>query len=579
MIKSSFPFVKRSSIPTLLELRVVLRGLVAWEKIAFLIATGAIVIGTLGFWIQLQKRFAVMIPAPGGSFVEGITGTPHLANPLLASTEADRDLTNLLYAGLMKSDGTGGLETNLAQNYTISEDGLVYEFTLRGGLTWHDGEPITADDVAFTIQAAKNPAIKSPLRANWEGVDIEVVNDHQIRFVLKRPYSPFLENMTVGILPRHIWKNATSDQFSLSEYNRKVIGAGPYEVDAIERNAAGIITAYELGAFEHYALGKPLIRKITLRFYNSEAEALSALRGGAIDALSSLSADKTAELQNFGDRLRLLSLPRIFGVFFNQNKSAALQDRAVRLALVQSIDKKEIIETALGGFGIAIDDPIPPEILHRGSPTDRFDLLNASSTLAKAGWKLNPTTGIREKAEGKKPAIPLAFTISTANTPELAAAAEIVRNQWRAIGANVEVRTFEIGDLNQNIIRPREYEALLFGEVVGRDPDPFAFWHSSQRNDPGLNIALYTNKTTDKLVEEARTTHDAVLRREKYAAFLDEVRKDAPAAFLYSPSYVYVAAPGLRGFDTRLITVPAERFANVHAWHLYTTRVWKIFLK
>ncbi|MBI1957412.1 MAG: hypothetical protein HYS44_03080 [Candidatus Niyogibacteria bacterium] len=579
MIKSFSPFAKHSYIPTPLELRVVLRGLVTWEKIVVLAATAAVVIGILGAWIELQKRFAVMVPAPGGSFAEGIVGTPHLANPLLASTDADRDLTELLYAGLMKSDGKGGLETALASNYTISEDGLMYEFTLREGLEWHDGKPITANDIAFTIQAAKNPAIKSPLRANWEGVDVEVVNDRQVRFLLKRPYSPFLENTTIGVLPRHIWKDVTPEQFSLSEYNRTAVGAGPYRVDTIERNAAGVITAYAVRAFESYALGKPLIRAITLRFYNSETEALSALTAGDIDALSSLSAEKTAGLRNFADRLRVLSLPRVFGVFFNQNKSAALQDRAVRLALVQATDKKSVIKGALGGFGIAVGDPIPPEILHRGSPTDPFDLDAASSTLAKAGWKLNAETGVREKTSGKKSVIPLAFTISTADTPELASAAGIVKNQWRALGADVTVKTFEIGDLNQNVIRPREYEALLFGEVVGRDPDPFAFWHSSQRNDPGLNIALYTNKTTDKLVEEARTAHDAVLRREKYAAFLDEVRRDAPAAFLYSPSYLYVAAPGLQGFDTRLITVPAERFANVHAWHLYSARVWKIFLK
>ena len=150
MIQSFSSFARKFGCPTFLELRVVLRGLVTWEKIVLLVAASAFIVGSLGVWIELQKRFTVNVPAPGGSFTEGIIGTPHLANPLLASTEADRDLANLLYAGLMKSDGAGGLETNLAQNYTISEDGLIYEFMLREGLAWHDGEPITADDVAFS---------------------------------------------------------------------------------------------------------------------------------------------------------------------------------------------------------------------------------------------------------------------------------------------------------------------------------------------------------------------------------------------------------------------------------------------
>ena len=149
---------------------------------------------------------------------------------------------------------------------------------------------------------------------------------------------------------------------------------------------------------------------------------------------------------------------------------------------------------------------------------------------------------------------------------------------WGKIGANVSVKVFEIGDLEQNAIRPRKYESLLFGEIMGRDPDPFAFWHSSQRNDPGLNVALYANIAADKLLEDARTTFDAEEREEKYIEFQNEVEKDIPAVFIYSPHFIYLVPDWAKGIEETSITVPSDRFSQVYNWHINTKRVWKAFL-
>lgn len=577
----------RFNFPSVLEIRVILRSFVLWEKVTLLIVSGVIMVGVFGVWFELQERFAVTIASAGGSFREGIVGTPHLANPILASTEADRDLVQLLYAGLMKSDGHGKLEKNLARNLEISEDGLSYTFTLKDGLIWHDGEPLTSEDIAFTIQAAKNPAIKSPLRANWEGVETEVVNEKTIRFWLKKPYAPFLENTTLGILPKHIWKNATTEQFSLSEFNRRVIGSGPYKIKEIRRSSAGIITSYVLKAFNNYASGKPLIPKIELKFYNSENELLTAFEKGDVNAVSFISANNIPKIDFSEEKLKTLTLPRIFGVFFNQNRSEILQDKDVRKALNQAVNKADLVETVLSGYGIPLNSAVPPNIIEYDTlfKPEHFSLSDAADTLDAAGWKLNLESGIREKknlsaqAGRKEPAIELGFSIATADTPELVMVAELLRSIWQTLGVKVSIKIFEIGDLNQNIIRPREYEALLFGEIIGRDPDPFAFWHSSQRNDPGLNIALYANKNVDRLLEEARTITNAQERNDKYVEFLQEIEKDVPAVFLYSPYYLYIAPSTLKGFNTSIITIPAERFANIHQWHLYTQRVWKIFIQ
>ena len=538
-----------------------------------------VAVGLLGMWTELQKKFALVVPVEGGLIREGVIGTPHLVNPVLASTDADRDLVALIYSGLMKPDGKGGLEKDLAESYSVSEDGLAYTFTLKENLSWHDDEKLTSQDIAFTIQAVRVPAVKSPARANWEGVEIEIVDQRTIKFLLKRPYAPFLENAALGILPKHIWNTATPEQFSLSEFNREPVGAGPYRIDKIRRNSAGIITMYELKSFKDYALGRPLIPKIEILFYNSASDIVSAFERGDIDAVSSVSAENEKRLRLGGATIKKLVLPRVFGVFFNQNKSEVLRDQAVRKSLNLATDRKTLVREVLGGYGVALKGPIPRIILDPEENADevRFSLEEARAELEKAGWKTNGD-GLRQKKKSAKENLTLALTIATANTPELVKSALMLKSMWQELGAKVELKFFEIGDLNQNVIRPREYESLLFGQIIGRDPDPFPFWHSYQRNDPGLNIALYANKTADGLIEEARAENDAEKRKDKYADFQKEVEKDLPAIFLYSPYYLYVADPDLKGFDTEMITIPAERFANVHKWHLYTSRVWKIFV-
>ena len=163
--------------------------------------------------------------------------------------------------------------------------------------------------------------------------------------------------------------------------------------------------------------------------------------------------------------------------------------------------------------------------------------------------------------------------------PELREGAELLKAMWRRIGIETQVQIFGAGDLNQNVIRPRKFDALLFGEIIGRDFDLFAFWHSSQRNDPGLNIAMYTNSSVDKFLEEARRTTNPDKRGENYEKALAVIRNDAPAVFLYSPEFIYVLPQKVRGFARGRTTVPSERFLDVRHWYIETEKVWNSFNK
>ena len=574
-MKERFSLFKQRAEPLFLKIRFIVRALKTKEKVAFAIFILLFFTGIIGLLGIVNDLIAVEVPIDGGVLYEGIIGFPRFINPLIAASEADRDLTELIYAGLLKSDGQGGLKPELAEKYEISEDNLTYTFFLKENLRWSDGQPITAQDIAFTVKLVQDPSLKSPKRANWEGVETEIISPLAVKFILKKPYAPFLENTALEILPSHLWDSLNSEQISLSQFNVEPIGSGPYRVKKISRNSSGIINSYALESFEDYTLKKPYLKKIIFKFYNSEADLLAAYKNRIIDSLGAISPQKISALLGKESRLKKMALPRVFGVFFNQNKNKALAEETVRKALKLAVDKRKIIDEALAGYGLAIDHPIPPNTLGFIEENDSGpDPEQAKILLEKAGWKLNKESGTMEK-KVKKETIPLILSLSTSMAPELMKTAELLKTMWENVGIKTNVKIFEIGDFEKNIIRPRDYDAILFGEITGFDPDPFAFWHSSQRNDPGLNIALYTSIAADNLLEKARSITDQAERAEKYLAFQKEVQKDIPAIFLYSPHYLYIIPERLKGMDTSHLTVPSNRFAQVNEWYIDTKKVWK----
>ena len=570
----------RLNLPSSQEIAYVLKHLPRKEKIIFLVLAAVCAGSVLLFFWQANNKISVTMPDTGGTLTEGIVGTPRFINPLLAISDADKDMAALIYSGLMRPDNKGGLEMDMAEKYEISNDGLEYTFTLKPNLVWQDGKPITSDDIIFTIQQAKDPMLKSNRRAGWEGVISEKIDDRTIKFILEKPYTPFLENTTMGILPSRLWKEASSEMMSFSDLNTNPVGSGPYQISGISRDSSGIISSITLTANKKFALGRPNIDKITAKFYPSEEKLMTAYKNRDIDGISSVTPQSLEEIKRSGSYIKIFSLPRIFGVFFNKNNAKIFAQKEVREALEMATDKQKIIGEALKGFGTRLDYPIPPGTLGAlPGKNSSASVDGAKKLLEKNGWKMSGD-GMYEKKISRNETYRLSFSISTSNVPELKNAAELIKSMWEKIGVRVEVRIFEIGDLNQNIIRPRKYDALLFGEVVGRDPDPFVFWHSSQRNDPGLNIAMYTNITADKLLEKARAVSDEEKRKEIYGQFQEEVEKDTPVVFLYSPYFIYIVPDSLRGMENLAsITVPSERFSQVYKWYLDTKKVWKIFVK
>lgn len=554
------------------------------EKIFFYFILAIFIVSGFTLLNRVNILTSKQVPASGGYLKEGIIGSPRFVNPVLAVSDVDRDLTSLIYSGLMKSSSNNSIIPDLAQKYNISSDGLVYTFTLKDNIYFQDGVKITTDDVEFTINKTQDSAIKSPKRPSFYDVKVEKINDKEIRFTLKKPYSPFLENLTIGILPKHLWDNLNSEQFPLSQYNVEPIGSGPYKVNKMEtlkKNMLLIPTYYELSAFDNYSTGKAYINTLIINFYKDEKSLIDAYNNKDIESMNSISPEEIDGLNmQKNSTINTSPLPRVFAVFFNQSQNDVLGYKEVRQALNMSVDRQGIVNDVLLGYGKPLFGPIPDGLINdtNNNNNANSDIDGAITLLTKNGWSISSSTGIMTKKINKTKTVELSLTISTLNSPDLVKTAELVKNTWEKIGAKVDIQQFDFGDLQQNVIRPRKFDALLYGEVIGRDMDFFAFWHSSQRNDPGLNIAMYANVKVDKLLEDARKTLDTSARIEKYIEFRDTIENDIPAVFLYTPDFIYITPDKIKNFSLQTVTLPFERFLNINNWYIETNNVWKIFL-
>jgi peptide/nickel transport system substrate-binding protein len=549
------------------------------ERVAFYVLVGVFVLSSLTLLFQVNENFLVAIPTRGGTLTEGVIGTPRFVNPLLATSDADKDLSALIYSGLLKEDGSGNLVPDLAESYTISNDGLTYTFVLKNNAKFQDGTKVTADDVVFTINKLQDPALKSPRALAWNSVTVAKVNDTTVTFTLNQPYAPFIYNTTLGILPKHIWNEVSNDSFPFSTLNIKPVGSGPYAVTKVTTDSSGLPTEYDLKANSTYTSGEPYITNIIFKFYQNENSLIYAYGNKDVNEINSISPENMSSIKRTDGTTLQIVQERIFGIFFNQNQNPVLVNKEVRQALDVAIDKQALINTVLHGYGRAIDGPLPTDDDTSPAMTPDQRISTARAILEKAGWTQG-SDGIYVKIDKKTKKVTdtLALSLSTSDAPELKAEAEMIQADWTAIGAQVDVKIFEIGDLNQNIIRPRKYDALLFGEIVPAGNDLYPFWHSSQRNDPGLNISMYANVKTDKILESLRTTSDPDEQISLEKSFETQIQADDPAVFLYAPDFIYVVPKNIQNMKLETVTEANDRFNTISSWYTETTKVWQMFV-
>jgi len=529
-------------------------------------------------WNFYISRTAIA-PRSGGIYTEGIVGSPRLINPVLADTnEADGALEAIVFSGLLRVDGRGGLEPDLAEFVKPSEDKREYLITLKPNLFWHDGERLTADDVLFTIDLIKNPALRNPYALNWQGVTAEKISDRSIKITIPVPYEPFGQNLTFRILPKHLWRDVPTQNFALSELNLKPIGSGPYRFKKFDQDKAGNITAYTLTANKRYHLAGPYIDTIVLRFYPKYEDAIMALKKKEIDGLAGIPPEYTGALADSGS-LQMFSpmLPRYFAVFWN-TEVPPFDDKRMRLALALAVNRSRLIDEVLRGNGKIVNGPIPAEFISgTATATPEYNPASSTQILDDLGWKVG-TDGIREKSQpgGRRPKPPtkLEFELFLPDTPLLQEIASRLIQDWQAVGIRVTAKPLTVNEL-LTTLQARSYRSILYGQLLTQDPDPFSFWHSSQKQAPGLNLSLWSNKAADDILEKAREIDNADPKKELLMQFQNLVIQDQPALFLYSPNYVVVAAAAFHFPEMKIFSFPSDRFQTINEWHLYTKRIWR----
>ena len=408
-----------------------------------------------------------------------------------------------------------------------------------------------------------------------------------------------MDNMTIGILPEHLWKNVSIQEFSLSNLNIKAIGTGPYQIQSILKNGDGIPTEYDLKHFTNFTLGVPHIKYVNIISYPNEKDLVKALTSHNIDQASGLSPENAKNVIDAGYTIHTSTLPRMFGMFFNSSKNAIFSDKAVIDAFDKALDRQVIINQVLSGYGTVIHNPIPETITNNKIDIkyDNPSQDEANNLLEKSGWVLG-ADGIRVKGgtttvtktkkvggktitekvvvQAKGPVVRLSFSLVTGDTPELKHTSEIIKEQLAKVGAEVNIKVYETGPLNQ-IIRGRDYEALFFGQIVNHESDLFSFWHSTQKQDPGLNIAMYDNKKVDGILEKIQKTPNYQDRIDEYVDLINEFNNNKPALMIYSPKYLYATSSDLSRVSSETLTVPSDRFVSIYTWYASTDHVWKIF--
>jgi peptide/nickel transport system substrate-binding protein len=505
----------------------IINSFTRFERHLFIGAILVFLVSSL-FWLILTFQSKIeLIPKRGGQYIEGKTGQPIFINPIISSNEVDRDIASLIYSPLSDLINESQLEEET--NYMVK---------LKQNLVWDDGQPITSDDVLFTIKTIQDPDTHSPLYQAWQGIVAERVSELQIRFILRNPYVFFTDNLrNLPIIPQHIFGKIPTANLRLSNYNLEPVGSGPYKYDRFAKEKDGFITQYQLIINKNYTSQKPYIEKFIFKFYENEDDLISAFNRREIDGFGGLNPDKIRDL-SLGKTIRGIVMSNYYAVFFNQNINSNLKDKNIRLALTQAIDKNQIIQRVFNGEAVEIDNPV--------TTTSTPDL-----------------AAIREKK--------LEFNIVVPQIDFLIKTAEIIKSDWEAIGVKLNLLVLNPNDIINQVIRSRDYEMILFGINPVNQEDLFSFWHSSQKFYPGLNLAIYGNPQADKLIEEIRQTANPDERQAKLKSLESIISQDLPYLPLYSPKYLYVSTKDLGGFNDKFLTTPSGRLQNVKKWYVETS--------
>lgn len=553
------------------HIRLARRTVVLWLGLVLLL-----IIGSFMQMIYYGQQDTTVAAVSGGTYAEGTTDKLTTISPLYATTDTEKAASQLIYPGLLSYDSANKLHGDLAKSWSVDQTGKVWTVTLRDGLVWSDSQPLTANDIVFTVQLMQNADISTTLASSWQAIEVTAVDDHTVSFTLSSALMSFDTALTFGVLPQHILdgKSAIEIASLFSQNPQQIVGSGPFTLDRIEST-----DSYDIWHFkpnQHYYGGLAQVNEFVIRTYADSQSLATGLKRGEVNAISNVSI---SDLNQFDKaKFKIVQLKTAGGVFALFNNSGQLtSSQTIRDALRLGLDRTAI-RNAVTHANDQLDAPTSLETPIATGVYDSIDQLKqpdynidqAKADLDQAGWAVDTNSGYRTK-DGQELKLRI-VTIAGTNYEEVA---NLIADQWRDnLNINTQVEAVDATQAQQAYLMPRNYDVLVYQMHLGADPDMYAYWSSTQTDQTGLNLANYQSRRAEIALTNGRTNVNSAARESRYIAFVNQWLQDDPAIALYQPSFIYVMDQNVNTLKSGDQIIDAsDRFRNVTSWTVLTQPV------
>lgn len=547
-----------------------------WQLLILFI-TGLVV----GLLLILERRgglgeVSAPLPVEGGVYTEALVGGLQRLNPLLDDTNSvDRDIDSLIFSGLIKFDSRGVAQPDLAESIGVSQDGTLYNILLREDLTWHDGEPLTTDDILFTIDLIIDGKtyISDDVKNLWNSIDVNAFDDLNMQIRLPEAYAPFMDYLAFGVLPKHVFGQMNIDQIVNSSMNLQPIGSGPYQFSELLTDE-GMINGISLKAYEKYYGEKPFLQEVVFRFYQDQASAYQAYKDGYVQGICEITSDLLPDaLSSTSLSIYTGRLPRISMVMFNLNDQGVpfLQDVKVRKALLLGINRAGLVSEIFNGQAIVANSVILPETwaYNENIPPVSYDQAQAELLLKQAGYVVTGETNpIRKKGDAE-----LKLVLSYPEDELHEKIANYIARDWAKLEIEVVLEPVPTDLYISEKLDSRGFQAALVDINLSQtpDPDPYPFWDLGQATN-GQNYSQWSNRFASDSLEQARVTSDITERTRLYHNFQMIFADELPALPLYYPVYNYAVDAQIQGVTMGPLFDTSGRFASITRWFISARR-------
>ena len=541
-----------------------------WQIIIILL-TG-LVVGVL-LLIEQPNIDEASIPEPtmGGIYTEALIGSIQRLNPILDYyNNVDREVDRLLFSGLIKFDGRGEPQPDLAESWGISNDGTTYNFTLKDNLLWHDKTKVKSDDVIFTIEQLRddNSIYPDDIKSFWKEIEIKKFDERSLQFILPEPFAPFLDYLTFGVLPSHLLGSLSYADIVNSPFNLQPVGTGPYKFDRFIVED-GMITGLVLNRYEEFYAQKAFLDQVIFRYYPDSTKAFQSYLNGTVQGIGKVNDEilpdvlKQPNLAVYTSRMPELTL-----VLFNLEDPQLpfFQEPEIRHALLMGLNRQWVVDRLLNSQAIVADGPILPGTwaYYDGLERIEYDPQKANDALKEAGYILGETDPIRAK-DGVR----FSFTLIHPDTPVHNEIANQIKTDWNKLGVEVILEGHSYEDLIFDYLEGRSYQAALIDINLNKspDPDPYPFWDQAQATG-GQNYSQWSNRMASDYLEQARITSDLGERARLYRNFQVVFNDEMPAIPLDFPVYNYAVDYSVQGISIGPIYDSSDRFNSITNWFL-----------